>query len=93
MSKTLVLEIPDEVFSTYQKIAENKGETAEKIVLEFVINNAPHSKKVKCNNSQEAEERFARHFGAINSGDSRSVDNEKIDADLIRAYEGTHDDE
>jgi len=40
-----------------------------------------------------AEERFARHFGAINSGDARSADNEKIDADLIRAYEDTHEDE
>ena len=92
MSKSLTLEIPDEVFSTYQKFAENKGETAEKIVLEFVINNAPLSKKVDGNDSKKAEERFARHFGAINSGDARSADNEKIDADLIRAYEGTNDD-
>ena len=40
-----------------------------------------------------AEERFARHFGAISSGDSKSADNEKIDADLNRAYEDAHDDE
>ncbi len=40
-----------------------------------------------------AEERFARHFGAISSGDSKSANNEKIDADLIRAYEDAHDDE
>jgi len=40
-----------------------------------------------------AEEHFARHFGAISSGDSKSADNEKIDADLIRAYEDAHDDE
>lgn len=43
--------------------------------------------------AQLAEERFARHFGAINSGDARSADNEKIDADLIRILEDTHDDE
>lgn len=43
--------------------------------------------------AQLAEERFAKHFGAINSGDSRSADNEKIDADLIHAYEDTHDGE
>ncbi len=40
-----------------------------------------------------AEERFARHFGAISSGDSKSADNVKIDADLIRAYEDTRDEE
>ncbi len=43
--------------------------------------------------TQLAEERFARHFSAINSGDPRSADNDKIDADLIRVYEDTHDDE
>ena len=40
-----------------------------------------------------AEERFARHFGAIKSGDARSADNEKTDTDLIRIYEGANDDE
>jgi len=42
---------------------------------------------------QLAEERFARHFGAIKSGDRTSADNEKLDADLIRILEDTHDDE
>ncbi len=42
---------------------------------------------------QAAEERFARHFGAINSGDRHSADNEKLDADLIRILEDAHDDE
>jgi hypothetical protein len=32
-----------------------------------------------------------RRFGTIHSGDSRSADNERIDADLARAYEGTHE--
>ncbi len=37
MSKTITLEIPDEVFSSFQKQAESKGETAEKFVLEIVL--------------------------------------------------------
>jgi len=32
-----------------------------------------------------------RHFGAVNSGDSRSGDNERIDADLARVYENAPD--
>lgn len=36
--------------------------------------------------AQLAEERFARHFGAIKSGDARSADNEKIDANLTAEY-------
>ncbi len=43
--------------------------------------------------AQFAEDRFARHFGAIKSGNSRSADNEKIDAELIHTYEDAHDDE
>lgn len=27
-----------------------------------------------------------RHFGAVRSGDAQSADNERIDADLTRAY-------
>ncbi len=44
MSKTLTLEIPDEVFSSFQKQAESRGETAEKFVLEIVLKNIPSSK-------------------------------------------------
>lgn len=50
-------------------------------------------REVNETDAQLAEERFARHFGAVKSGDARSADNEKIDADLIRAYEDTHEDE
>ncbi|MGI8641722.1 MAG: hypothetical protein ACR2MG_17480 [Pyrinomonadaceae bacterium] len=35
---------------------------------------------------QRREANFARHFGAVKSGDSRSADNDKIDADLAREY-------
>ena len=40
-----------------------------------------------------AEERFARHFGSVASGDPNSADNEKIDADLVREYANAHDEE
>ncbi|MBA2645882.1 MAG: hypothetical protein H0U81_03685 [Pyrinomonadaceae bacterium] len=43
--------------------------------------------------TQLAEERFARWIGSVNSGDPYSADNERIDADLARAYGATHDDE
>jgi hypothetical protein len=86
MSKTLTLEIPDEVFSNFQKQAESKGETAEKFVLEIVLKNASRSEDNNSKNAQEAEERFARHFGTVNSVNSHSADNEQIDADLAKEY-------
>ena len=51
------------------------------------------SREVSEDDAQSAEERFAHHFGAVKSGDVRSADNNKIDADLIRNYEGANEDE
>jgi hypothetical protein len=87
MSKTLTLEIPDEVFSSFQKQAESKGETAEKFVLEIVLKtysktNGNLSKQEK----DQALEELMKFAGAVNSGNSRSADNEQIDADLAAEY-------
>ncbi len=41
MSKTITLEIPDEVFSSFQKQAESRGETAEKFVSGIILKNLP----------------------------------------------------
>ena len=38
-----------------------------------------------------AEARFAAHFGAVNSGDARSADNERIDMELARESGNSHE--
>jgi hypothetical protein len=86
MSKILTLEIPDEVFNSFQKQAESKGETAEKFVLEIVLKNTPQKTNGNAATDEEAEKRFARWIGAANSGNPRSADNEQIDADLAKEY-------
>lgn len=86
MSKTLILEIPDEVFSSFQKHAERRGETVEKFVLEIVLKNVPQTKNGGDKDAKLAEERFARWIGSVNSGNPRSADNEQIDADLAAEY-------
>lgn len=87
MSKTLILEIPDEVFSSFQKQAESKGETTEKVVLEIVLKNFS-----KANGNLSEQERsdalkeLMKFSGAVNSGNSRAGDNEQIDTDLAEEY-------
>ncbi len=87
MSKTLTLEIPDEVFSGFQQIAESKGETAEKFVLEIVLKNFP---KTNGNLSEQEKSNSLKNLmnfsGAVSGGNSRSADNEQIDADLAAEY-------
>lgn len=39
MSKTLVLEVPDEIYLMFQKQAESKGLTIENFVLEILLKN------------------------------------------------------
>jgi hypothetical protein len=42
---------------------------------------------------RKARRRLERFAGAVNSGDPQSSDNDKIDADLAREYENTHEEE
>jgi len=87
MSKTLVLEIPDEVFSSFQKQAESKGESAEKFVLEIVLKNYSKSNgNITEQEKTDALKELMKFAGAVNSGNPRSADNEQIDADLAREY-------
>ncbi len=87
MSKTITLEIPDEVFNGLQKQAENKGETAEKFVLEIVLKTYS---KTNGNLSEQEKDQALKELmkfaGAVNSGNPRSADNEQIDADLAAEY-------
>ena len=43
MSKTLTLEIPDEVFYALQKQAEVENKTVEEFVLEIILKHCPKS--------------------------------------------------
>ena len=87
MSKTLTLEIPDEVFSSFQRQAEQRGETAEKFVLEIVLKNFPKANGSLSNQEKDqALKELMKFSGAVNSGNSRSADNDQIDADLAAEY-------
>jgi hypothetical protein len=87
MSKTLTLEIPDEIFSSFQKQAASKGETAEKFVLEIVLKNSPKTNgSLNEQEKEQALEDLMKFAGSANSGNPRSGDNEQIDADLAKEY-------
>lgn len=87
MSKTLVLEIPDEVFSSFQKQAESKGKSAERFVLEIVLKNYSKANgNLTEREKSVALEELMKFSGAVNSGNPSSGDNEQIDADLAKEY-------
>ena len=87
MSKTITLEIPDEVFSSFQKQAESKGETAEKFVLEIVLKTYSKTNgNLSEQEKDQALEELMKFAGAVNSGNPRSANNEQIDSDLADEY-------
>lgn len=87
MSKTLVLEIPDDVYSSVQKQAESKGSTTENVVLEVVLKNFSKSNgNLSGQEKSDALKELMKFAGAVNGGNPRSADNEQIDADLAAEY-------
>jgi hypothetical protein len=92
MSKTLTFEVPDELYEAFEQMAAKQGRTTEAVALEWLARNAPPPRPVlTAEQRREALEKLLRHAGAVNSGNPRSADNERIDADLAREYESTHE--
>ena len=87
MSKLLTIEIPDEIYSSVQIEAEGNGKTAEKFVLEIVVKKfSKPNGQLNDQEKQDALREILKYAGAVNSGNSRSADNEQIDADLAEEY-------
>ncbi len=61
-----------------------KVERKSRAILTLLDDDNGKRKQMSAEEEQAAEERFARHFGAIKSGNPRSADNEQIDEDLPR---------
>jgi hypothetical protein len=87
MSKTIVLEISDEVYSSVQKKVKQRGSSTETFVLESIVKNLSEGNNRKNSRSREgALENLMRFAGAVNSGDANSADNDQIDTDLASEY-------
>lgn len=87
MSKTLILEIPDEVFTSVQQQAENTGTTTEKFALEIILKNLSKTgSDLPKQEKTAALNELMKFAGAVSSGDLRAADNERIDVDLAAEY-------
>jgi hypothetical protein len=85
--KTVSFQVSDEVYEGCRRMAAKCGKTVEECVLDFLVNHGPKPRpKLTKDESQAAWKRLRRHFGAVNSGDPDSADNDRIDADLAREY-------
>ena len=94
MSKTISFEVPNELYEVFEREAAQTGRAVEAVAIEFMAKYGPKPRpKLSEEELRESRERLFRHAGAANSRDSRSADNDRIDADLAREYANTHEDE
>lgn len=87
MEHKLTITLPDEVYQPLIETARELGQTPEELAAKQVRqSNLRPRHKLSEAETQAARARFERHFGAVASGDPRSADNDRIDADLAREY-------
>lgn len=90
--RKLTFEIPDEVYEAIEAIAARDGKDPRDLALEWLAEHTPKPRQTLTpEESKAARQSLRRHFGAVNSGNPRSADNEQIDADLAREYGSTHE--
>jgi hypothetical protein len=83
MEHTLTITLPDEIFRPLAEAALELGRTPEEIAAERLSESIPAHRS---NGESEKKGDITRFFGAWDSGDPNSADNERIDADLAREY-------
>ena len=95
MSHTLTVELSDDVYDAIERQAAEANTSPTQIVVTSLEQYFGH-KQAKQERSevelQAARARFERHFGAVDLGYPTGVDNEGIDADLVREYSDAHKD-
>jgi UDP-N-acetylmuramyl tripeptide synthase len=92
MSKSLTLELPDDLWRAMEEAALREGRTPQAIALNWLAGQAPErDQPATPNEAEAARNHFRGHFGAVKSGNPRSADNEQIDTDLMRKDAGTHE--
>ena len=92
MSTVVPLRLPDNVYKPLVKVAEKAGQPLEEWILARLRAYVPPAAL----SEQEraiAMARLMQHAGAVNLGYPTGADNESIDADLIREYDATHEEE
>ena len=91
--RTMTLELPDELYEYVTRAAENSRQPVSEWIVGRLRATAPARKPALTPEEYEAaRQRLRRHAGAVRSGESRSADNERIDADLMREYADDHGD-
>jgi hypothetical protein len=93
MSQILNLELSEEVFAAIQLQAQTVGVSPEELAANLIEMQFASAFKLFADDVEKdaARARFERHFGELEN--SVGLDNDSIDADLLREYANSHEGE
>ena len=93
MTYILTLELNAQIFTAIQRQAEAIGIPPERLVATLLEHRFGQVLKLLLPEAEQetARARFERHFGTLNLEHPTDLDNESIDADLVREYASTHE--
>ncbi|HEY9603747.1 MAG TPA: hypothetical protein V6C85_19180 [Allocoleopsis sp.] len=92
MSQVVSLELRDEVYTALRQQAESVGISISELILITLERQSGLTHRHKTEAEKEAARaRFESHFGTLNLEHLTDLDNESIDADLVREYASTHE--
>lgn len=88
MSQKLTLELSDEVYADLQRKADAAGLSTMDWVIAALSQQADTVTKDlrSAEQLEEARQKFRSYAGAFGLGEASDIDNERIDADLAKAY-------
>jgi hypothetical protein len=94
MRKIVTVELSDETFASMEKAAKVTGSSVDRVAAGTLeLHFAPKKESMTEAEKANARAQFERHFGSVDLGYPLGIDNEQIDADLVREYGSTHEDE
>ena len=91
MSQTLTVQISDPTYAAIRAKAETAGVSADQVAANALERQFRNGTPQTENEKQAARARFERHFGELDLGSPTGADNDRIDADLARAYAAEHE--
>ena len=92
MSKSVNIEVPDEVYRVLQKLAKETGKSMELLAAEWVSKYGPRPVPLRSDAQRRAARQNLLRFAGMHKGnDPQGSQNERIDADLVREYGDAHE--
>ncbi len=93
MTQSLKLELNDQIFAAIQQQAEAIGILPEQLAAKLLEQQFGQVFKLLLSEAEKetARTKFERHFGTLNLEHPLNLNNDSIDADLVREYASTHE--